>query len=102
VRFQLRVYIVKAGAMDAFVREWHEHVRPLRLSHGFSVLGPWTGDDGETFVWILGHDEDFEAADEAYYTSEERRAVDPDPARHLAETRTWFMQSPLPAPAQGR
>jgi hypothetical protein len=88
--------------MEAWLEEWHEHVRRLRLAHGFAVLGPWVGEDGETFVWILGHDGDFEAADEAYYASDERRALDPDPARHLAETRTWFMRSPLRAPGRGR
>jgi hypothetical protein len=83
--------------MEAWVEEWHQHVRRLRLAHGFSVLGPWVGDDGETFVWVLGHDDDFETADEAYYASDERRALDPDPARHLAETKTRFMWSvPLP------
>jgi hypothetical protein len=102
MRFQLRLYTVAAGAMEAFVEEWHEHVRRLRLAHGFSIVGPWVGDDGVTFVWLLGHDGDFEAADEAYYASDERRALDPDPARHLTETRTWFMRSPSRAPAPGR
>jgi hypothetical protein len=102
MRFQLRLYTVAAGAMEAFVDEWHEHVRPLRLAQGFSIAGPWVGDDGVTFAWVLGHDGDFEAADEAYYASEERRALDPDPARHLAETQTWFMRSPSRAPARGR
>jgi hypothetical protein len=88
--------------MEAWLEEWHEHVRRLRLAAGFSVLGPWVGDDGETFAWILGHDGDFEAADEAYYASDERRALDPDPARHLADIKTWFMRSPLRGPARGR
>ncbi len=101
-RFQLRVYTVERGAMDDFVDEWHEHVRPLRLAHGFSVFGPWVGEDGETFVWILGHDDDFEGADEAYYASDERRALDPDPARHLASRETRFMRTPSRAPARGR
>jgi hypothetical protein len=102
VRFQLRVYTVEPGAMEAFVREWQEHVRPLRLALGFSIVGPWVADDGETFVLILGHDGDFEAADRAYYASHARRALDPDPARHVADIRTWFMRSPSQVPARGR
>jgi hypothetical protein len=101
-RFQLRLYRVKPGSMDAWMEEWNQHVRPLRLAHGFAIVGPWIGDDGETFAWILGHDGDFEAADEAYYASDERQALDPDPARHLADTRTWFMQSPSRTPTTGR
>lgn len=88
--------------MEAWLEEWHEHVRPLRLAHGFTVLGPWAGDDGETFVWVLGHDGDFEAADEAYYSSDERRALDPDPARHVTNQEVTFMRSPLRTPAPGR
>lgn len=38
---QLRTYRVKPGAMDAWVREWTEEIRPLREQAGFTVLGPW-------------------------------------------------------------
>ena len=100
-RYQLRVQRVERGAMDSWLEEWHEHVRPLRLAYGFSVVGPWVGEDGETFVWILGHDGDFEEADAAYYASDERRALDPDPARHVASEELRFMRSPSRAPAQG-
>jgi NIPSNAP len=102
MRFQLRVYTIVRGAMDAWLEEWHAHVRPLRLAHGFSIVGPWVADDGETFVWVLAHDGDFDAADEAYYASPERRGLEPDPARHVAEERTWFMRSPLLVPPRGR
>jgi hypothetical protein len=81
-QWQLRLYRAKEGALDDFVREWHDHVLPLRRAHGFEVLGPWVSDDGR-FVWIIGHD-DLAAADAAYYASPERAAVDPDPARHIA------------------
>ena len=102
MRFELRVYTIKPGAMPAWLDEWHAHVRPLRLAHGFSVVGPWVGEDGETFVWILGHDGDFEAAEDAYYASAERRALDPDPARHVAAEQQRFMRSPSRAPARDR
>jgi len=82
MQWQLRLYRAKPSELDAFVREWHEHVLPLRRAHGFEVLGPWISDD-DRFVWIIGH-EDLEAADAAYYASAERTAIDPDPARHLA------------------
>jgi hypothetical protein len=88
--------------MEEWLSEWHEHVRRLRLAHGFAVFGPWVGEDDETFVWILGHDGDFEAADAAYYASEERRALEPDPARHIASQELRFMRSPSRTPAPGR
>ena len=89
-RWQLRMYRVQPGRMDDWVDEFRAHVRPLRESRGFTVLGPWVGDD-ELFVWIIGHEE-FDAADAAYYTSPERTALDPDPARLLSGVQTFLLE----------
>ena len=94
MRFQLREYTIEEGRLDDFVREWRELVLPLRLAQGFNVLGPWVERGSSRFVWIVGYDGDFDAANEAYYESDERRAMEPDPARLVLETRT----SPLEAP----
>lgn len=94
MRFQLREYTVKGGGLDAFVDEWREHVLPLRLSLGFSVLGPWIERDASRFVWIIGHDGDIEAANQAYYDSDERKAMDPDPARLIVDRRTIWLETP--------
>jgi hypothetical protein len=83
MEWELRLYRARDGALEAFVREWRDHVLPLRRAHGFEVLGPWISDDGR-FIWILGHD-DLAAADAAYYASAERASFDPDPARHIVE-----------------
>jgi hypothetical protein len=97
--FQLRMYRVKPGAMDALLEEWREGVLPARRKHGFSVLGPWIARDEDRFVWIVGHDGDFEVAEKAYYDSPERAALDPPPTRHLDEITTWMLESvPTGAP----
>jgi hypothetical protein len=88
----LRIYTIRPGAMDAWLEEWREHVLPLRRRLGFEVLGAWVGEaeSGEdTFTWLLGYDgaDGIEAANAAYYASPERAALDPDPARHIAEAR---------------
>jgi NIPSNAP len=90
MRFQLRMYRIKPGEMDEWVEEWRERVLPLRRERGFSVVGPWIRREEDLFVWLIGHD-DLEAANKAYYASPERVALDPDPARHLAETQTWIL-----------
>jgi hypothetical protein len=56
------------------------------------VLGPWL--DGATFVWLLGYDGDegFAAADARYYDSPERRAIEPDPARHILSSQTRMLR----------
>jgi hypothetical protein len=90
MQWELRIYRAKPDELDAFAREWRQHVLPLRRAQGFEVLGPWVTED-ERFVWIIGH-ENLLAADEAYYASPERAAVDPDPARHLADAQHVLME----------
>ena len=94
MQFQLREYRIEEGRLDDFVREWRELVLPLRVSMGFSVFGPWVEREGNRFVWVVGYDGDIPAANEAYYTSPERAAMDPDPARLVAETREVRLQAP--------
>jgi hypothetical protein len=94
LRFQLREYTVEEGKLDDFVREWRELVLPLRLAQGFNVLGPWVERGSSRFVWIVGYDGDFEAANEAYYDSYERKTMHPDPARLVIETRTVSLEAP--------
>jgi hypothetical protein len=94
VRFQLREYTIEVGKLDDFVREWRELVLPLRVSMGFSVLGPWVERDAGRFVWIVGYDGDVAAANERYYESAERQAMNPDPARLVVESRTAWLETP--------
>jgi hypothetical protein len=85
MEYELRIFEAKDGELDAFVSEWLEHVVPLRLAAGFDVVGAWRTDDGR-FVWILGYEGDFSNADAAYYESQARQQLDPNPARHLSHT----------------
>jgi hypothetical protein len=64
---------------------WSGASRSIRCaSPGASrVAGAWIAREENRFVSIIGHD-DFAAANDAYYASPERAAMDPDPARHLA------------------
>lgn len=89
----MRTYEIDHDALDTWVEEWTATVAPLRRQFGFRVLGPWV--DGDTFVWLLGYDGDdgFEAADARYYASDERRAVDPDPARHIVRVETRMLRA---------
>lgn len=72
--------------MKEWVKEWSEGVVPLRRKHGFRVEGAWVVEGEDTFIWILTYDGpgDWESRDAAYYASAERKALDPDPARHIA------------------
>ncbi len=86
----LRIYTIRPpGELDEWVEEWREHVLPLRRRLGFEVLGAWLSEEASTFTWLLGYGgpDGLEAANAAYYDSPERAALDPDPARHIAEAR---------------
>jgi hypothetical protein len=97
VKTQVRVYRIKPGKLEAFVREWRENVAPLRQRFGFEVLGAWASTEDDTLVWIIGHDGDFASADRAYYASRERVALNPDPARNILEPRAFLARAvPLP------
>lgn len=90
---QIREYTVKPGEMGEWIQEWRTKIVPLREKFGFEVLGAWTVNQTDRFVWIIRHPgpRSFEEADADYYDSAERQAMTPDPARHLAETAARLM-----------
>ena len=93
VTWQLREYTVKPGDMAQWIEEWRSKIVPLRLQFGFRILGAWTVDVTDQFVWIITYDgpKSWHEADSDYYQSPERKALDPDPARHLAQTQARLM-----------
>ncbi len=95
---QVRIYRIQPGRLDAWLAEWRAHIVPLRRRYGFQVEAAWASVEGDTFVWMLAYDgEDWDAAERAYYESPERRQLEPDPARHVAEP-SAFLARPLPLP----
>src|SRR5688572_4204922 len=85
----LRIYEIRPGAMEMWIEEWQAHVLPLRRKLGFEVVGAWVSDEENTFTWLLGYEGPgaLATANAAYYASPERTALDPDPARHIADAR---------------
>lgn len=98
---QLRIYAIKPGKMDAFLKGWIGDVYPLRRKHGFRIPGAWAIQETNTFVWLLEYDgpEGFEAKDAAYYASEDRTSLDPDPATHVEKAEQRFVRTIVPMSA---
>ena len=92
--YQLRMYTVKPGEMSEWLAEWSDKIAPLRRHFGFEIVGAWTIEESDRFVWIISYagPQSWEEVDSAYYSSPERKALDPDPARHLVGTEHWLMQ----------
>jgi hypothetical protein len=91
--WQIREYGVKAGEMQQWLDEWRTRIVPLRRKFGFQIVGAWTVDEADTFIWIISYDgpRSWKEADADYYNSAERKALNPDPARHLAHTQGRLM-----------
>jgi hypothetical protein len=85
VEYELRRNRIKAGHLDEFIDAWLSGVVPLRRRFGFRFGGAWIVEATGELVWILAYDgpDGFDAANERYYASTERLALDPDPAQ-------WF------------
>lgn len=91
---QLRDYRVRPESWDQFLDAWQRQVPPLRAVHGFEVEA-WAAPSESRLVWFLtyrGSTEEFEAADRAYYDSDERRAFDPEPSDFLESREHFFVE----------
>jgi hypothetical protein len=100
---QLRIYTIKPGEMGEWLDEWRRLVAPLREELGFHVLGAWTIESENRFVWILRYDgpKSWKEADDAYYASPERTRMQPDPARHIAKAESWMLESSVTPVTKG-
>jgi hypothetical protein len=98
MEYQLRDYRIQPGALKQWVREWDEKVRPLREQLGFTIVGAWTIEDEDRFIWILSWEGagSFQDADRAYYASPERVALAPDPASLIVSGEHKAMRSVSP------
>ena len=92
---QLHIYTINHGALEEFAAEWRNKIKPLRIKFGFHVDGGWMVPATNQFVWLLGYDnaENWEIQNQAFYHSAERRALNPDPARHIARVEQYFVDS---------
>ncbi len=84
--------------MDVFLDAWQKGVYPLRIKNGFKIEGAWVVKEKNKFIWILSYDgpEGFEAKDSAYYTSQTRTTLKPDPADYIADVEKYFISPGLP------
>jgi NIPSNAP len=92
-QWQLRDYQIAEGRLDEFLDAWTRGVLPLRRAAGFEVQA-WTVPGESRFVWLLAYEGagTFEAADEAYYDTPARAALDPDPAQWIVEQRKVMLE----------
>ena len=95
---QIRIFTINKGKMDVFLDGWQKGVYPLRIKNGFKIEGAWVVKEKNKFIWILSYDgpEGFEAKDSAYYASQGRTTLKPDPAEYIADVEKYFISPALP------
>jgi hypothetical protein len=95
---QIRIFTINKGKMDVFLDGWQKGVYPLRIKNGFKIEGAWVVKEKNKFIWILSYDgpEGFEARDSAYYASQARTTLKPDPADYIADAEKYFISPGLP------
>ena len=92
MKLQLRTYTINKGALSEWVEEWRTQLVPLRQKMGFVVLEAYIVPSNNQFVWLMGFEgENWAAADQAYFDSEERKTMQPDPARLIAKLENVFV-----------
>lgn len=71
---QLRRYQIEDGQMEVFLVYWHKLI-VQRQKFGFRILFAYVDETHNELVWAVEHDDDFEAAEAAYFHSVERAAT---------------------------
>ena len=95
---QLRIFTINKGKMNEFVNAWQKGVYPLRTKFGFNIEKAWTVREKNKFIWILSYEgpEGFAARDSAYYASQARTTLQPNPADYIADAENYFIDNALP------
>ena len=72
--FELRQYQAHAGKRDELVSLMENHIIPFQISKGMTIVGSFTGEDGDNlYVWIRRFESEEQriALYEAVYQSDE-------------------------------
>ena len=94
MKLQLRTYTINKGQLAQFTDDFNHKIKAARESVGFKVLGVWTVPATNQFVWIMGLEDglDWDKHDKAYFDSEARKAMQPDPGQIIARMENHFIE----------
>lgn len=91
---QLRLYTIDKGKLDDFANAWRAGVYPLRMKMGYQI--PFAAKVPQTnqFIWFLTYEgpDAWEKKEAAYYGSDERKKLSPDPAQWIARPEQLIVQ----------
>lgn len=84
---QLRIYTINPGMMDSWLKLFEEAIRPAHSKVGMPVERTWVNAEANEFVWIRSfkNSEEIKGKEEAYFASDERKAIGDTPQKHIVK-----------------
>ena len=84
---QLRIYTINPGMMDSWLKLFEETIRPVHSKLGMPVERTWVNAEANEFVWIRSfkNAEEIKSKEEAYFASDERKAIGDTPQKHIVK-----------------
>ena len=84
---QLRIYTINPGMMDSWLKIFEETIRPVHSKLGIPVERTWVNAEANEFVWVRSfkNAEEIKGKEEAYFASDERKALGDIPQQHIAK-----------------
>ncbi len=94
---QVRLYTVKDGMMDSWVKHFNENIVPTSAKYGVHVQAAWANRAQNEFIWVRSFEN--EEALKKYEGSPERAAYLATNREHLARTEFRDVENVLRSPA---
>ena len=84
---EFRVYTINRGMMDSYLELFNKQIVPNHKKHGIAIVGAWVNRQQNEIVWIRTFEShaDRKAKLDVYESSDERDAVFPVAAHHMAK-----------------
>lgn len=94
MKSQMRIYTIKKNELYTFVEEWEKLIKPLRMKIGFNISNAWISNVKNQFIWIMSLDDnkDWESLDKDYHNSDDRKNMNPNPARNIIKMENFFIE----------
>ncbi len=85
IEYQLRIYSIRPGTMEEFVKGWRTHIVPVREQIGFKILHAFVNEQKNEFIWLISWEgpEGIAAANDAYASSPARKVITWNPQQYI-------------------
>ena len=99
---QLRIYTINPGMMDSWLKIFEDTIRPLHSKLGIPVERTWVNAEANEFVWVRSFKnvDEIKGKEEAYFASDERKALGDIPQQHIPKMEVRVIEPVLVGSAE--